>query len=229
MAKDDQMECTGSAVINLRNARYCEILPVTVDKDTHTQTMWVYNTICLNDCPASKWDALTWEEVVKEYKQENPDTVAAKLNGPRYWVMDRLEGSGISTTGKEFTFGGIEMALRAQLHSKVVEAIVEDRPWVPHQVERDTRYTYKAGELVYELSSPDGAIYIMQSYSQQVDPSLTIDQLPTLGSKLTFPTPDWTYSAHLLDHDYVLTTNGVATIIQDNFLNTYQQRPLDSN
>lgn len=225
MADDNQMDCSGSAVTNLRNARYCEVLPVTVDKGTHTQTMWVYNTICLNDCPSDEWNALTSEEVVKEYKQENPDTVAAKLNGPRYWVMDRLEGSGVTTTGQEFTFGGIEMALRAQLHSTVKEAIVEDRPWVPHQVDRETRYTYKAGELVYELSSPDGAIYIMQSYSQQKDPTLTIDQLPFLGPKLTFPTPDWSYKSYPLEQDYVLITTGVAFVIQDNFLNTYQQRP----
>ena len=229
MANDNRPECSDSAASNLRNVRYCEVLPVTVDKGTHTQTMWVYNTLCLNDCPSQEWDALTSKEVVEEYKQENPDTVAAKLNGPRYWVMDRLEGSGVSTTGEEFTFGGIAMALRAQLHSSVKEAIVEDRPWVPHQVDRETRYTYNAGELVYELTSPDGAIYIMQSYSQQVDSSLTIDQLPSLAPRLTFPTPDWTYTAHRLEHDYLLITNGVATVIQDNFLNTYQQRPPDSN
>ncbi|HET6975332.1 MAG TPA: hypothetical protein VFI24_03340, partial [Pyrinomonadaceae bacterium] len=92
MANDNKPECSESVASNLRNVRYCEVLPVTVDKGTHTQTMWVYNTLCLNDCPSNEWDALTNEEVVKEYKTENPDTVAAKLNGPRYWVMDRLEG-----------------------------------------------------------------------------------------------------------------------------------------
>lgn len=229
MANDNKPECSESVASNLRNVRYCEVLPVTIDKGTHTQTMWVYNTLCLNDCPSNEWDALTNEEVVKEYKAENPDTVAAKLNGPRYWVMDRLEGAGVSTTGQEFTFGGIAMALRAQLHSRIKEAIVEDRPWVPHQVDRETKYTYKAGELVYELTSPEGAVYIMQSYSQQKDPSLTIDQLATLGPRLTFPTPDWSYSAYPLEQDYELVTDGVATVIQDNFLNTYQQRPSNSN
>lgn len=217
-------DCQESAVYNLRDVRYCEVIPVTVDKDTKTETLWVYNTLCLNDCPSQEWDALTNEKATLEYRRENPNTVGAKLNGPRHWVMDRLEGSGVSTTGETYTFGGIEMSLRAQLQGKAGEATVADKPWVPHQVERQTVYTYDKDTMVYELTTPEGDIYIMQSYSQQEDPSLTMDQLSSLGPRLTFPTPGWTYTARRLDEQYVLTTTGVATVMQDNFLNTYQRR-----
>lgn len=85
-------------------------------------------------------------------------------------------------------------------------------------------YTYDKDTLVYELTTPEGDIYIMQSYSQQEDPSLTMDQLSSLGPRLTFPTPGWTYTARRLDQQYVLTTTGLAYVMQDNFLNTYQRR-----
>lgn len=129
----DKPDCQESIVYNLRDVRYCEVIPVTVDKDTKTETLWVYNTLCLNDCPSQEWDALTNEKATLEYRRENPNTVGAKLNGPRHWVMDRLEGSGVSTTGETYTFGGIEMSLRAQLQGKTGEATVADKPWVPHQ------------------------------------------------------------------------------------------------
>ena len=217
-------DCQESAVYNLRDVRYCEVLPITVDKDTKTETASVYNTLCLNDCPSKEWDALTPEEAAREYKQQFPDTVGAKLNGPRHWVMDRLEGSGVSIDQGTYTFGGIEMALRGTLEGNLAEATIGDHPWVPHQVQRQTVYTYDKDTLVYELKTPGDDIYIMQSYSQQKDPSLTIEQLSSLGPRLTFPTPGWKYTARRLDQEYVLTTTGVATIMQDNFLNTYQRR-----
>lgn len=219
-------DCQDSVVSNLRDVRYCEVIPVVVDKDTQTQTLWIYNTLCCNDCPSNEWEALTWQQATIDFKQENPtyDAAYAILNGPRHWVMDQLEGSGASTGGPTCIFGGIEMTYRGKIASKGVEAIVEDKPWVPHQVQRQTVYTYNVGEYVYELKTPEDDIYIMQSYSQQVDPSLTIDQLSSLGPKLTFPTPGWRYTAHRLEQQFVLTTTSVATVMQDNFKNTYQRR-----
>ena len=35
--------------------------------------------------------------------------------------------------------------------------------------------------IVFELISPVGATYVMQSYAQIVDPTLSIAKLPTLG------------------------------------------------
>lgn len=219
-------DCQDSVVSNLRDVRYCEVLPVVVDKGTQAQTLWIYNTLCCNHCPPKEWGGLSWQQAVADFNQQNPgyNAVAAIMNGPRHWIIDQLKGSGISADGPPCTFGGIEMIFRGQIQSKGVEAIVENKPWVPHQVERQTVYTYNAGEYVYELKTPEDDIYIMQSYSQQVDSSLTMDQLPSLGPKLTFPTPGWIYNAHRLEQQFVLTTTTTATIIQDNFKNTYQRR-----
>jgi hypothetical protein len=38
-------------------------------------------------------------------------------------------------------------------------------------------------EMVYELINPEGDVYRMQSYAQDVDPTLTIDDLETLGDQ----------------------------------------------
>ncbi|HKC62852.1 MAG TPA: hypothetical protein VKB86_04410 [Pyrinomonadaceae bacterium] len=215
----DQNEGSGteqSVPAELRNVRYCEVIPVT--RDGRTLTSWVYNTLGLNDCPAAEWDALTEDEVNEEY-----GSIAAKLNGPRYWVIDKLEASGSTTTGETFTFGGIEMALRAKLETKLREGTVGEQFYVPNEVQRDTVYTYMAGESVYELTSPEGDVYIMQSYAQIKDKNLTIDDLPSLGSRLSLP-EGWTYSTRTLDEDYELVTDGLAYVINDDLYNSYQRR-----
>ena len=200
----------------LRNVRYCEIIPVT--RKGRTLTAWVYNTLGLNDCPAAEWDALTEDEVNEEY-----GSVAAKLNGPRYWVIDKLIGSGSTTTEERFTFGGIEMELRAKLETKLREGTVGEEFYVPNEVQRDTVYTYKAGYPVYELTSPEGDVYIMQSYAQIKDKTLTIDDLATLESKLALP-EGWTYSTRTLTEDFELVTTGLAYVINDDLYNAYQRR-----
>jgi hypothetical protein len=214
--QNESSEPEESVSKELRNVRYCEVIPVT--REGVTLTSWVYNTIGLNDCPASEWDALTEDEVNEEY-----GSIAAKLNGPRYWVIDKLVGSGSTTTGERFTFGGIEMELRAKLETRIGEGTVGEEFYVPNQVQRDTVYTYKAGKLVYELTSPEGDVYIMQSYAQIEDKNLTINDLPSLASKLTLP-QGWTYTTRTLDEDLELDSGGLAYVINDDLYNAYQRR-----
>src|SRR6185295_16334334 len=145
-AKPPGSATEGSASVTgeLRNVRYCEVIPVT--RKRATLTAWVYNTLGLNDCPAAEWSALTEEEVNEAYGSES-----ANLNGPRYWVIDKLVASGSTTTGKTFNFGGIEMSLRATVDTKVGTGTVGDEIYTPNQVQRDTVYTFNAGQPVYEL------------------------------------------------------------------------------
>lgn len=212
-----QDENSGQSVAeNLRDVRYCEIIPVT--RTGVTLTSWVYNTLGLNDCPAAEWNALTEDEVNKEY-----GSVAAKLNGPRYWVIDKLVGSGSTASGETFNFGGIEMSLRATLETRLREGTVGDEFYVPNEVQRETVYTYQAGKPVYELTSPEGDVYIMQSYAQITDKDLTLDGLASLGSKLSLP-DGWAYSTRTLAEDFELVTTGLAYVINDDLYNSYQRR-----
>jgi hypothetical protein len=213
MSSDTSVSGTPS---DLRNVRYCEVIPVT--RDRNNLTSWVYNTLGLNDCPECEWNALTEEQVNQEY-----GSIAAKLNGPRYWVLNKLVVSGSSASGERFTFGGIEMELRATVPTKIREGTVGEEFYAPNQVKRDTVYTYNAGEEVYELTSPEGDVYVMQSYAQVADKTLTIDDLPSLASRLALPA-GWSYAPRTLTEELVMDSGGLAYVINDDLYNAYQRR-----
>ena len=149
---------------------------------------------------------------------------SAQLNGPRHWVIDQLTATGGTTTsGETFTFGGIEMGLRATLTTPAGQPTVGDQFYTPNAVARDTIWTYDAGKEIYTLTAPNGDVYVMQSYSQIQDPTLTIKQLAQLGSKLNLP-EGWTYSSQTLTEDLSLNSNGMATVVNDDYYNSYQKQ-----
>ena len=199
----------------LRNYRYCEILPIF--QSGLTLHIEVYATIGLNDCPDEAWQALNADDMADEY-----GAVQVTKNGPRFWLMDGLAGGGDSVGGKVADFGGIEMALRAVLERQLSEGNVGEAFYVENEVQRTTTFTYRAGRMVYELTSPEGDVYRMQSYTHIVDPTLTIDDLETLGDRLELP-EGWAYEARVLNENSELIVDGLAFVINDNFLNAYQK------
>src|SRR5262249_9617945 len=133
------------------------------------------------------------------------------------------QASGSSQTGATFTFGGIEMGLRATLTTEVGQATAGDQLYSPNQVKRDTVWIYDAGKPIFELVDPQGNVYVMQSYSQMVDRTLTIKQLPELAGKLALP-QGWSYRTETPSAALHLDSNGLAFIVNDNLYNTYQKR-----
>ncbi|MSO48085.1 MAG: hypothetical protein EXQ67_08385 [Thermoleophilia bacterium] len=184
----------------------------------------IYNTIGYNDCPEDKWVTITEEEVNADYGSEE-----AKINGPRFWAFDTLIGSGSSTGGKTYVFGGpdgIEMQVRGSLETKPREGTVGEEFYTVNEVGRDTIFVYDADQLVFELTDPEGQVYMMQSYAQIADKTLTYDQLATMGSKLDLP-EGWTYASRMLTERFELNTDvsdGKAFVINDNLYNSYQRR-----
>lgn len=199
----------------LRDVRYCEIIPSVQQGDT--VTTYVYNTLGWNDCPEQQWRQITEDQVNREYGSQ-----AAKLNGPRHWVIDHLQGKGDTAAGEAFTFGAIKMSLRAKLTTPAGAPTVGDRFYAPNQVQRETVYTFDKGKLIYKLTDPDGHVYVMQSYAQIVAPTLTIGRLDTLGRRLQLP-EGWSYSTRRLRHQTTLTANGLAYVVNDNLANSYQR------
>lgn len=200
---------------DVRDYRYCEIIPVF--RSGATFHVEVYNTISLNECPADLWNDLEEETLVEAY-----DAVAVKINGPRYWVLNEIAGSGDATTNKTVDFGGIEMWLQATIESRVWEGTVGDAFYTENEVQRTTTFTYYADNMVYELTSPDGDVYRMQSYSQIIDPTLTIADLETLGERLDLP-EGWSYQAKVLTEDSKLIADGLAYVINDDLGSSYQK------
>jgi hypothetical protein len=205
-----------SAPVQARNARYCEIL--TTARRGITLVTEIWNTSGLNDCPADTWAALDAVAL-----QDELDVLNVRLNGPRYWVLDEIGAAGgLTASGERMRFGAIEMELRAVLETRPGGDLVGDRFYTPSTVQRDTRYVFYAGEYVYTLTAPDGSSYIMQSYAQIIDPALTIEDLEMLGERLTLP-DGWAYEAIRLDVDFIVLSSGETTVLQDDFLNTYQR------
>lgn len=99
---------------------------------------------------------------------------------------------------------------------------VSSTPYAERTVNRDSEFEFRAGAEIYELLAPNGAIYVMQSYAQIVDPALTESDLAGLGARLTLPT-GWSYRARTLDAPLLVTTRGEATVVQDELQNTYSR------
>ena len=79
---------------------------------------------------------------------------------------------------------------------------------------------------MYELVSPEGIVFVMQSASLRVDPDNTVDKLPTLGERLALP-EGWTYRARTLEEELVMPAtyddDPPNTIVLDELENNYQR------
>lgn len=199
----------------LRDARYCEIVPIHVTREGLRAS--VYNTLGFDACPADKWEALTRLQLFRQF-----ETLAVVMNGPRHFIMDDIIATGATKTGEVITIGGITLAKRAEVGLSLHQAM--GPAYSEQTIERDTTYRFEAGKPVFTLTAPDGAVYVMQSYAQIVDPTLTYAELPGLGAKLKLPA-GWSYGTRTPDADLLLTANGTATVIQDDLKNTYQKMP----
>ena len=204
------------SISGLRNLRYCEVLYG--KRHLGTLTIKVFNTQGLNACPEALWKALD----VKVIEKKN-DASFVRLNGPRYWTMDEIKAAGKTANDVIENFGGIEMSLRATLDVGIKRQLAGTQFFVPNVVNRDTAFIYRSGTLIYQLTSPQGQTYIMQSYSQITDPNLSMNDLTQLAARLKLP-DGWKYTVKTLTQDLVLQAQGKAYVIQDNFYNSYQRQ-----
>ena len=199
----------------LRNSRYCEVIPVYLDAGKLVQS--VYNTQGLNDCPAEAWNALNADDLAKSL-----GAVKVILNGPRYWVMDKIIASGDSAGGEVKTFGDLKMQYRAKIEVPAGSTSASATPYTQNIIDRNTEYIYTSGKSIYQLVSPAGDVYIMQTYSQIVDPKLTMEDLPNLGTRLKLPA-GWQFRVTTPEQDLHLIARGKATLVQDDLTNSYQK------
>jgi hypothetical protein len=194
---------------DLSGKRYGEVLLVTPGEAGPQAT--VYNSFPLNDCPAELWSALDAQAIATEN-----GAAAALLNGPRYWLMNAIEKRprGPQVTK---TFGGIEMIQQAI----VLLSSMSPAPYTVNQVSRNTVFVFNAGEEVYELIDPRRQRWVMQTWSQVVDPNLSRADLPGLASRLNLP-DGWTYQPRKLTSELRIdTTTHAAHVTQDDLTNSY--------
>ena len=207
------MDQATHTIANVRDARYCEIIPVV--RDGFRLIATVYNTLGLNDCPAATWDMITEADMRKHF-----GAVTVLLNGPRHFLMDAISGDGATAAGKTIEAGGLAMTERASLDLGIFDLL--RGAYQEKKVDRQTRYLFQAGNPVFVLDAPDGSRYVMQAYAQIVDKELTYASLPTLGARLKLPS-GWRFSMLTPNEDLILGSLGQATIVQDDLQNTYQK------
>jgi hypothetical protein len=99
-------------------------------------------------------------------------------------------------------------------------------PYQPNRVDRKASFTFDAGREIYELIDPDDRHWIMQTWSQTVDPALSLADLPGLAERLSLPS-GWRYAARTPTSAlHVDTTNTDASVTQDDLANSYSLLPL---
>lgn len=203
--RSDQTKLSG------RGARYCEILlGYPENGELHAE---VWGTQGLNRCPAASWEALDPDSIQAEY-----GAAFIVMNGPRAGVMDA--GSIEPPDEAHRWYGELEMQRLATLVVNPAQASAG--PYTEIRVERSTVFEFWSGFEVYQLTSPGGATYVMQSMSQIVDPELTIADLPNLGSRLALP-EGWTYRVNRRITDLVLAVDKEVFVLQDELQNTYMR------
>lgn len=196
----------------MRNARYCEIFTVDLEPSP-TATVW--NSLGLNRCPQEWWDGLDTGALAAEHGSD-----LALLNGPRNFIMDRAKAKAYGPVDE---LAGKRLRDVATIDLETV-GLAPPPPFTDVRITRRNTWTWDAGKKVFELVAPGGRVYIMQSYSRQVDPSLRYSDLPGIGPRLGLPA-GWTYRVRRPAEKLVLITNGTATITQDTLHDTYQRLP----
>lgn len=197
---------------SMHGERYCEVLIVRPVDGRITAD--VYNTWPLNDCPADQWTKLDAKQIATQY-----DAPAALLNGPRYWLMDRIEKDAAPQSLPRATFGALEMYRQASVDiGPLADAMT---PYRPHAVDRRAAFTFDAGTTVHELHDDQGRTWIMQTWSQMVDTGLTEGDLDGLAGRLKLPA-GWSYTTRRLDAPLRLDTTGTAAqVLMDDLRNSY--------
>jgi hypothetical protein len=200
----------------LRNSRYCEVIPIF--RSGINFEIPVFNTAGLNNCPKDLWERLNAKSISARY-----GAFIVKLNGPRYWMMDSIKADAATKSGRVVEFNGLQLRERATITVNLADILNIQKPYHVNTVKRSTEFTYLKGGKVYELISPTGEIFRMQSYAQIVDQNLKIDDLDRLNEQLK-PPKGWLYRVRVLEKDSILKADGVAYVLQDELQNSYQKQ-----
>ncbi|MCI0617203.1 hypothetical protein L0244_29855, partial [bacterium] len=140
-------------VTNIRDMRFGEILVVVGD------SLEIYNTTGLNDCPAELWNALDFEEIKKQF-----GAVAVQKNGPKFWMMD----SQAVLFGEKVSFGGLEARWAGRADAALArKSELGSEPYKLYYPKKTQYMVYEKGKPVFELVDPEGHTYVMQAHGPQ--------------------------------------------------------------
>ena len=198
-------------VPDMRNVRYGEVLGVFA-RDGRFEAE-VFGTQLINDCPQELWETLDATEIAADM-----GAIGVKLNGPRYWTLDAF-GQKVAVTEPVLRdFNGITMRRIATVDLGEIPKL---GPYNETKVNRGVIFFWDEGQTVHELINPEGHAYVMQALCTGVDPTMSPESLLTLGERLELP-DGWSYRTRMLEEELIVdTTATIATVLQDEFENSY--------
>ena len=198
-------------VPDMRNVRYGEVLGVFA-RDGHFEAE-VFGTQLINDCPQELWETLDATEIAAEM-----GAIGVKLNGPRYWTLDAF-GQKVAVAEPVLRdFNGITMRRIATVDLGEIPKL---GPYNETKVNRGVIFFWDEGQTIHELINPEGHAYVMQALCTGVDPTMSPESLLTLGERLELP-EGWSYRTRVLEEELIVdTTATIATVLQDEFENSY--------
>jgi hypothetical protein len=200
---------------DVRDRRYCELF--VVKRQGARLAADIFNTLGLNDCPEAAWNAIDTASLAKSL-----GAVKIVRNGPRHFLMDRLVSGDVTNDVADMQ--GLKMRRVATMDLSLLDLVEKRSSYADRTIHRTTDWVFQAGKPVYELIDPKGQAYVMQAYSEIVDPNLSYADLEALASRLKLP-QGWQYRSRALEQDLVARSTGEAHIIQDELQNTYQRLP----
>jgi hypothetical protein len=210
---------------NWRGKAFYEILFMNREADG-SGVGYYYNSLgndleAPNDVMDARFRALDADTLEKKYGSDG-----VLFNGPRRLVANGI--TGMAWFGcKERVIATIPLRILGIFETPDLnKAVSGTLPSYKVLIsKRSNTFSFNAGETVYELVTPEGAVYTMFSLSLKIDPKNTIENLPTLGERLTLP-KGWNFRTRKLDQDLTLTStadsNPPNTIVLDEFEGNYQ-------
>ena len=202
---------------NARGARFCELFFIKVKGDM--KELHVYNPTGLNNmaethdsCPDTMVNKIDMEGLEQHFRLDG-----IYYNKPRYWILDKIT----LPVGAKRNFDGMEWYWMASSH---MPAETEMKPGfltykrVP--VERKSTLVFRAGKPVFLLDDPEGKVWVMKTYRDAHGQSY--DTLKDLASRYESLPEGYSFRVKVLEKDLVLKpTGGLATVMQDEFENTF--------
>jgi hypothetical protein len=207
MNVQDKQSAVNTTFTNQRNMPWCEIIMSCGD----TNISGFYGTVGLNEpndsCPYALSSSFDSQAVAKQYKADT--VVINPASGRKFWLLDKMV---IPVSPTVHDFDGLKGHWWAEMTGKVVEM----PPYVPASIARKSVWTFEKGKPVFLLDDPNGTTWILKNYATTVDPTITYETLPTLGTKLKLPEGWKNFRTKVLDQDLtVQAVNGTARIMWD--------------
>lgn len=97
-------------------------------------------------------------------------------------------------------------------------------PLATARVERDTQFTYTAGQVVHEITDTGGNRYILFSFDLAASAVWDVTQIDGIAGFISLPT-GWVYSSRVTTQDEVYASGGIADVFAMGGAATFQKVP----